>query len=204
MFAHIKGILEEIYEDRVVVDVNGVGYNIHVSTRVLGDLPDTGAEVKLYTFTSVREDAFILFGFLDKEDLFLFKKLITVNGIGPKGALSILSGLDAQELRYAILSGDSKLLSLSPGIGKKTAERIILDLKDKIDWDVNAISSDIMKNKQSGSASGALGGVRSEAVEALVSLGYNRKEASSAVFKTGSDEDTDVEAILKEALKYLM
>ena len=204
MIAHINGILDEIYEDRVVIDVNGIGYNVFVSLRDIETLPETGMNIKLYTYTCVREDAFILFGFLSREDLYLFKKLITVNGIGPKGAMSVLSGMNASELKYAILSGDHKLLSLTPGIGKKTAERIILDLKDKLDWEASDISSEIIKASKAGTVSSGNDPVLSEAIDALVALGYNRREAAGAVNATGLTGNDDVESILKEALKQLM
>ncbi len=204
MIAHINGILDEIYEDRVVIDVNGIGYNVFVSLRDIETLPETGMNIKLYTYTCVREDAFILFGFLSREDLYLFKKLITVNGIGPKGAMSVLSGMNSSELKYAILSGDHKLLSMTPGIGKKTAERIILDLKDKLDWEASDISSEIRNTSKTGALSSGNDPVLSEAIDALVALGYNRREAAGAVNATGLSGADDVESILKEALKQLM
>ena len=204
MIAHIKGILDEIYEDRVVIDVGGIGYNVFVSSRDLEMFPEPGSDIKLYTYTCVREDTFILFGFLEREDLYLYKKLITVNGIGPKGAMAILSGMSGSELKYAILTGDHKLLSLTPGIGKKTAERIILDLKDKFDWEVSDISSEVRKGSNSGSTMKAGNPVLAEAIDALVALGYNRREAAGAVNETGLSGSDDVETILKEALKHLM
>ena len=204
MIAHIKGILDEIYEDRVVIDVGGIGYNVFVSSRDVEMFPDPGSDIKLYTYTCVREDAFILFGFLEREDLYLYKKLITVNGIGPKGAMAILSGMSGAELKYAILSGDHKLLSLTPGIGKKTAERIILDLKDKFDWEISDISSEVRKGSNSGSTTKTGDPVLAEAIDALVALGYNRREAAGAVNETGLSGSDDVETILKEALKHLM
>ncbi len=204
MIAHINGILDEIYDDRIVIDVNGIGYNVFVSGKVFEELPDIGSNVKLYTYTSVREDAFILFGFLDREDLYLFKKLITVNGIGPKGALAVLSGMTSSELKYAILSGDHKLLSSTPGIGKKTAERIILDLKDKLDWDAALISREVNPNASLNASIKGIDPVMAEAVDALSALGYSRRDASKAVSDTGLAGCDDVEKVLKEALKYLI
>lgn len=201
MIAHINGILDDIYEDRVVIDVNGVGYNIFVSSNTLSMLPSIGESVKLYTHTVVREDAFILFGFLSKDELFLFKKIITVSGIGPKGGLSFFNILSADDLRFAILSGDSKLLSSAPGIGKKTAEKLILELKDKLDWNKDFIGREISLN--SSVTSGNLSGIKNEAVSALMALGYGSKEAHSAVSKVDIECD-DVEALLKESLKYLI
>ena len=121
--------------NRSVLDVGGIGYNIKISADTASRLPGIGEPVKLYTYTNVKEDSFQLFGFLSRNDLEIFKKCITVNGIGPKGALAILSVLDADSLRFAIMSGDVKAISKAPGIGAKSAERIILDLKDKIKKD---------------------------------------------------------------------
>ncbi|MCR4989828.1 MAG: Holliday junction branch migration protein RuvA [Lachnospiraceae bacterium] len=204
MIAHVNGILDDIYEDRVVVDVNGLGINVFVSTRTLSELPGTGSEIKLYTYTAVREDAFNLYGFTSKEDLFIFKKLITVNGVGPKGAMGVLSVLGAEELKYAILSGDPKIISSAPGIGKKTAERIILDLKDKLDWDSGMINKEIGVQMNKGAVGAVDDPIKADAIKALMALGYNSKEASSAVIKTDTSGLSDVESILKEALKYLI
>ena len=125
MIAYVKGIVEDITEDNAVVDVGGMGYNIRISADTAARLPGIGETVKLYTYTSVREDAIQLFGFLSKNDLDIFRKCITVSGIGPKGGLAILSVLDADSLRFAILSGDVKAITKAPGIGSKTAERLI-------------------------------------------------------------------------------
>ena len=160
-------------------------------------MPGIGATVKIYTYTSVREDAFNLFGFLSKDDLEIYKKLITVNGIGPKGALSILSAMSADDLRVAILSGDAKAISKAPGIGNKSAERIILDLKDKIQ--ISGISSDSDVALTSGSVLNS--DARNEALEAMTSLGYSPSEALKAVKQVNITEDMDSGAILKLALK---
>lgn len=132
MIAFVKGFIEDISEENVVIDTGNIGYNLKISTGTAARLPGIGAEVKLYTYTCVREDSFSLFGFLSRDDLEIFKKLITVNGIGPKGGLAILSVMTADSLRFAIISGDAVSIAKAPGIGKKTAERVILDLKDKI------------------------------------------------------------------------
>ena len=132
MIAFVKGFIEDISEENVVIDTGNIGYNLKISTGTAARLPGIGAEVKLYTYTCVREDSFSLFGFLSRDDLEIFKKLITVNGIGPKGGLAILSVMTADSLRFAIMSGDAVGIAKAPGIGKKTAERVILDLKDKI------------------------------------------------------------------------
>lgn len=197
MYAYIKGIIMDIEDDNLVLECNNIGYNIKIPLSVAQRLPGTGAEIKIYTYTSVREDAFNLFGFLTKEDLEIYKKLIAVNSIGPKGALSILSEMSAEELRFAIISGDVKAISKAPGIGKKSAERIILELKDKLqllsrpDADGGAVVSAALSDS----------GVKNEALEALTALGYTPAEALKAVNKVTITDDMDSGAILKQALK---
>ena len=132
MYAYLKGTIEEITEDNLVLEVNQIGYNIKISSRTANLLEGIGSFAKIYTYTLVREDTFQLYGFLTRDDLDIFKQLITVNGIGPKGGLAILSIMSADELRFAILSGDAKAIAKAPGVGAKTAERVILDLKDKV------------------------------------------------------------------------
>ncbi len=187
MYAYLNGIVAEIWEDGCVIDVNDIGYNVRISGSTFTRLPGIGERVKLYTYTSVREDAFQLFGFLSRSELEMFRKLITVNGIGPKGGLALLSVMDADDLRFAIISQDVKAISAAPGIGKKTAERVILDLKDKLDIDeamiqrkvdgYNGVSAKNLENPQI-----------KEAVEALVALGYGQSEASKAVSRVdGAD-----------------
>ena len=143
MIAYVNGILDDIAGDNAVVDVGGVGYNVKISADTASRLPGTGEPVRLYTYTCVREDAFQLYGFLNRGDLEIFKKLITVNGIGPKGGLAILSVMRADDLRYAILSGDAKAIARAPGIGAKTAQRVILDLKDKLSFDDEMIGREV-------------------------------------------------------------
>ena len=179
MIAYVSGILEDVTLDNVVIDVGGLGYNVKVSGDTAMRLPGIGEQVKLYTYTCVREDAFLLYGFLSRNDLEIFKKCITVNGIGPKGALSILSVMDADSLRYAILSGDTKAISKAPGIGARTAERLILELKDKITIDDSMINREILATAASNQMSGSP--VMEEAVTALVALGYGRSESMKAV-----------------------
>lgn len=199
MIAFVNGIIDDIAIDNVVVDVGGVGYNVKISASTAGKLPGIGENVKLYTYTSVREDAFWLYGFLSRADLEIFKKLITVNGIGPKGALAILSVMDADSLRFAILSGDTKAISQAPGIGKRTAERLILDLKDKMQYDDDMINREIVSSA-SGNAF-ADTPEKQEAVAALVSLGYGQTESLQAVNAIEGIESMDSGAILKAALK---
>ena len=203
MIAYVNGILESIEEGNAVVDVNGVGYNVNISGSTLDRMPGIGEAVKLYTYTNVKEDAFTLFGFLSRDELNLFKLLITVNGIGPKGGLAILSVMSPDDLRFAIIAGDSKSLSKAPGIGKKTAERITLELRDKIKatedtllGGAGAVSMDSSSDEGDSS--------KGEAVAALVALGYNSSDAMKAVRKAVSNNPSaaeDTELLLKLALK---
>lgn len=199
MIAFVSGIVDDLTIDNVVIDVGGVGYNVKISSGTAAKLPGIGERAKLYTYTSVREDAFWLYGFLTRADLEIFKKLITVNGIGPKGALAILSVMDADSLRYAILSGDTKAISRAPGIGKRTAERLILDLKDRMKIDDEMISREIAAAE--GNAFAADTPEKQEAVAALVSLGYGQTESLQAVNAVDGVETMDSSAILKAALK---
>lgn len=199
MIAFVNGIIEDIAEDNVIIDVGGIGYNVRISADTAARLPGVGEQARLYTYTCVREDAFLLYGFLSRNDLEIFKKCITVSGIGPKGALSILSVMDADSLRFAILSGDTKAISKAPGIGARTAERLILELKDKLKIDDAMIDREI--------AATAAGNItadsdqKREAVEALVSLGYGRTESIKAVNAIEGIEAMDSGAVLKAALK---
>lgn len=201
MYAYLKGTIEEISEDNMILEVNQIGYNIKISARTANLLDRTSGLVKIYTYTLVREDAFSLYGFLIRDDLEIFKKLITVNGIGPKGGLAILSIMSADELRFAILSGDAKAISKAPGIGAKTAERVILDLKDKVSL------QDALSPKEDIAAASLSGGVsadeKNEAIEALVALGYSASDALRAVKQVNLADDASVEEILKASLKYL-
>lgn len=201
MYAYLKGTIEEITEDNLILEVNQIGYNIKISARTANMLDRTSGLVKIYTYTLVREDAFSLYGFLTRDDLEIFKKLITVNGIGPKGGLAILSIMSADELRFAILSGDAKAISKAPGIGAKTAERVILDLKDKVSLqDALSPKEDIAAASLSG---GASTDEKNEAIEALVALGYSASDALRAVKQVDLAEDASVEEILKASLKYI-
>jgi len=203
LIAYVNGILESIEEGNAVVDVNGVGYNVNISGSTMDRMPGIGEAVKLYTYTNVKEDAFTLFGFLSRDELNLFKMLITVNGIGPKGGLAILSVMTPDDLRFAIIAGDSGAISKAPGVGKKTAERITLELRDKI-----KATEDSMLASAAGLSSSDIGDsespARDEAVAALVSLGYNATDATKAVRKVLSvnpEMSNDTELLLKQALK---
>lgn len=204
MINFVHGILCDLEEGSIVVEAGGVGYGIYVPATVLQQLPSIGEEVKIYTYFSVREDGQSLYGFLNKEDREMFRQLLSVNGIGPKGALGILSVLRPDDLRMAIITGDAKSISRAPGIGAKTAQRVILDLKDKIDAGaVLRHAGEEGPLLESGSPFPAGGGPAEEAVEALASLGYSRLEAGRAVRRLAITEDMTAEQILRLALRNL-
>lgn len=200
MIAYVHGIVEDIAEDNVVLDVNGMGINVNISADTASRLPGIGEPAKIYTYTCVREDTFQLYGFLTRCDLDIFKKLITVNGIGPKGGLAILSVMNAEDLRFAIMQGDAKAIAKAPGIGPKTAQRVILDLKDKIELDDSLIQREITQTA-GGNPLIVDTPQKQEAVEALVSLGYGQAESIKAVNQIENLENLDSGAILKAALK---
>lgn len=198
MYAYFKGKLAYIGEDSIILDVHDVGYRILLSPTSIAFLPQIGEYVQLYTYTSVREDAIWLYGFLNYDDLEIFKKCITVSGIGPKGAMAILSVMDANSLRYAIISGDAKAIAQAPGIGIKTAQRLILELKDKIsieDTLVNKETNGVRMTAELRSSN------MDEALEALVALGYSSSEALKAIKNVENASEMDVELLLKAALK---
>ena len=205
MYAYIKGILEEITEDAVVVEAGGIGYNIKVSASTADLLPGIGSEVKVYTYTLVREDAFSLYGFLTRDDLDIFKKLITVSGIGPKGGLAILSVMSADALRFAVMAGDAKAIAKAPGVGAKTAERVILDLRDKISLEdtLRGMGGDLGSGQAADASGTADNLMKREAIEALVALGYSASDATAAVKKGEAGAEATSETILKQALKYM-
>ncbi len=205
MYAYIKGILEEITEDAVVVEAGGIGYNIKVSASTADLLPGIGSEVKVYTYTLVREDAFSLYGFLTRDDLNIFKKLITVSGIGPKGGLAILSVMSADALRFAVMAGDAKAIAKAPGVGAKTAERVILDLRDKISLEdtLRGMGGDLGSGQAADASGTADNLMKREAIEALVALGYSASDATAAVKKVEAGAEATSETILKQALKYM-
>lgn len=200
MYAYLKGELEDITEDGIVVEVNGIGYNVRIPKDWISQLTPLHYKVQIYTYTSVREDALWLYGFLSARDLDMFKKLITVNGIGPKVAQGILSVMDTDTLSFAIMAGDAKMIAKAPGVGAKSAERIILDLKDKVTVETTAILSDEKVQNTDKSSNDF---VKNEAVEALVALGYSQFEAAKAVSKVERNENDAVETVIKAAFKYL-
>lgn len=201
MIGYIKGILAEIEEESIILENGNIGYCVRIPGLVMDRLPAVGSEVKLYTYMYVREDAISLFGFFTKDELEVFKLLLTVSGVGPKAALGILSALSCSDLRIAVHSQDSKAIAKAPGIGAKTAQRIIIDLKDKLKledaWNADENDSGIA-NVDAGSV------VQKEAIEALTALGYGVSEAAAAVRKVEITVDMSVEECLKASLKYII
>ena len=184
MISFIRGTVADLTENSAIIESNCIGFEINMTGNALAQL-HIGQEVKLHTYFQVREDAMVLYGFFNKDDLQVFKLLLGVNGVGPKAALGVLAGITADELRFAVLSDDVKTLSKAPGIGKKTAQKLA--------------------NEQAQATTAAAGAgmtdARQEAVEALVALGYSSTDALRAVRKVTDVEPTDVEGILKAALK---
>lgn len=206
MIAFVQGELASKEEDCVVVEAGMVGLEIRVPLSVLEALPAVGERVKLYTYFQVREEGMSLYGFLTQQDKQIFKQLLGVNGVGPKGALAILSALSLDDLRIALVSEDAKAIAKAQGIGLKTARRIILDLKDKISLDQLTESWMASNGAGDGAAEAGdsgLAGAAKEAVEALVALGYSHIEASKAVKKVELTEGMNAEDVLKASLKFL-
>ena len=193
MIHSVRGTL--IYTDpkTAVVDCGGVGFRCNATHKTLAQLPPIGGEVILYTYLAVREDAMDLYGFYTPDELDFFKLIIGVNGIGPKLGISILSDFTPEQLCMFITSGDAKSISKANGVGAKTAQRIVLELKDKVSGDVNLGGGDTFVGNTA-----PVGGA-AEAIEALVSLGFTQGEAAKAVAKF--DPQMPVEEIIKEALK---
>lgn len=202
MISYVRGELVSLEEDKVIVDVGGIGYGIFMPQQAISLLPEIGEEVKIHTYMNVREDAMQLYGFLTKDDLRIFRMVIGVSGIGPKGGLSILSVLSSDDLRFAVMAGDAKAIAKAPGIGKKTAEKLIIELKDKLHIEdvlhTNEISGDISVEN------GRTNESQKEAVQALVALGYGQTESLKAVRSVSCGETSSVEEILKQALKCMM
>lgn len=200
MIGYMKGEVVGIYEDRIILEVGGIGYNIFMPASSLDLIEGTGIDVKVYTYLHVREDALLLYGFLTKDDLELYKLLTSVNGIGPKAALALLSVMNADELKFAILAGDAKQIGRAPGIGPKSAQRIIIDLKDKIDL-MSAFDGMSKDTPQKQQGFEDMNDVRREAAQALTALGYSQTESYKAVKSV--DDAGDVETVLKAALSVI-
>ena len=200
MIAFVRGTAVDMTENSVIVEAGGIGYEIYMTGTDLSNI-HMGEEVKIHTYFNVREDAMQLYGFRSKDDLQMFKLLLGVNGVGPKAAVGVLAGITADELRFAILSDDVKTLSKAPGIGKKTAQKLILELKDKMKLE-DAFELKLAHEQEKAVAGlGEISDGRQEAVEALVALGYSSTDALRAVRKVTDVAPDDVEGLLKAALK---
>lgn len=195
MIYSLKGMVTVTEQNLAVIECGGVGYGCRTTANTLAKI-STGKEATLYTYLAVREDAVELFGFADMQELNCFKMLISVSGVGPKAAISILSGMTPQAFALCVASGDSKSLTTAPGIGKKIADRIVLELKDKIAKEnVSSVSSDSLIPVATASNS------VSEAISALMVLGYSNAEATKAI--AGMPADTPTDALIKTGLKNL-
>ncbi len=202
MFAYVQGELVFVGESTAVVDCKGVGYELGMSSTDLAKLPAIGDFVRVYTYLNVNENTGIsLFGFLNPDDLAMFKLLITVSGIGPKGAQSILSVLPADVLRFAILSEDTKTIAKAPGIGAKTASKLVLELKDKIS--LQDAFEKRLQNKESTHVEQINQEANEDAVLALIALGYSKTEATRAVAAVPFEEGMSVDELLRQSLKHL-
>ena len=200
MIAFVRGTAVDMTENSVIVETGGIGYEIYMTGTDLSQI-HMGEEVKIHTYFNVREDAMQLYGFRSKDDLQMFKLLLGVNGVGPKAAVGVLAGITADELRFAILSDDVKTLSKAPGIGKKTAQKLILELKDKMKLE-DAFEIKLAHEQEKAAAGlGEVSDGGQEAVEALVALGYSSTDALRAVRKVTDVAPDDVEGLLKAALK---
>lgn len=176
MYAHLDGIIAEMGVDTMVIDCGGVGYQLTVTADTLNSAPGIGERMKVYTYFSVREDAMELFGFRSKEEKRMFERLRSVTGVGPKSAMGVLSALGVQGLAIALTAGDAAAIARAPGVGKKTAQRLILELRDKVTEDdlltTNTPKTSVLRRTK---------GAETEAIEALMALGYASQEAAQAV-----------------------
>ena len=199
MIAFLRGELAAKGEDFAVIDVGGVGYEAQVTTSDASALPGIGEPVMIYTYLYVREDVIGLYGFLRRDDLTVFKQLLTVSGVGPRGALGILSALSASQLRMAILAEDVKSITRAPGIGAKTAKRLIIELKDKMNLE------DVLETGEGEQVQAAADpAAGKEVVLALVSLGYSRSDALRAVKSVSGADAMEEEELLRQALKEII
>jgi len=196
MIAHLRGTLLEKHPNLVIVETGGVGYEVTIPVSAYSSLPETGAEVQLHIHTHVREDALLLFGFVSAADKALFEKLITVSGIGPKLAVTALGGLTAPDLAAVIREGSVEQLVRIPGVGKKTAERMVLELRDKLDL-LPGIA-----RAAAASARSAFNATEEDVISALANFGVSRPAAEAAVTKAKSGtEGNDFDGLFRRALK---
>lgn len=200
MYEYIRGQFQGISKDYVVIELNNIGYRIFTSGNTMSNMPKVGDEVLLYLEQIVREDFIGLYGFTTKEELEMFKLLLSINGVGAKAALSLLSISTVNNLKYAIMMGDEKHITRAPGIGKKTAQRIILELKDKLKPD--ELTSEEGQLIEGINDNSDYSFNINETLSALMALGYTEKEAQKALEKV--DKTLSIENMIKESLKLLM
>ena len=202
MFYYVSGTVAHVEPYLAVIDCGGVGYACKTTSTTISQL-QVGKASKLYTYLHVGEGIFDLYGFATQGELGSFKQLIGVSGVGPKAALAILSVMTTDDLRFAVLGDDEKTIAKAPGIGAKTAKRLILELKDKLKLE-DAFESALEHNGESGSAPGqGTNAVKNEAVQALTALGYSSSEALKALQNVEITDGMDVETVLKQALKQM-
>ena len=201
MISYIRGTLSDIDENIVIVENNGIGYGISSSMNTIRQLPAIGSEIKLETKLIPKEDSLTLYGFYEKEELKMFELLLSVSGIGPKGALNILSSMTVSDIQFAVAGADAKAFAAVPGVGKKTAERAIIDLKDKVDI-IGAFEAKITADSSGKKASPAVS-VKEEVLEALVALGYSPSNAARALDKMTITDSTTTEQLLSDTLKQM-
>ena len=198
MITFLEGQVVSVTEKQLVLDVNHVGFRVGICARDSVNMPPEGETVRIYTYMSVREDAISLFGFLSEDDLEIYKLMITVSGIGPKGALGILSIMSGDDVRLAVLVDDAKSISKAPGVGNKTAQKLILELKDKID--PGTMLGKMRSGADRVSGNPTFEANKEEAVQVLCALGFSRSEALGMVRRADLQEDMDADGILSAAL----
>ncbi len=201
MIAFVRGEVAALEENCLILENQGVGYQIFMPGSSM-DVLHVGERVRIHTYLHVKEDLLQLYGFLTREDLRLFQLLLGVNGVGPKAALGILSAISADDLQFAVLSEDVAAISKAPGIGKKTAQKLILELKDKLSLE-DAFEQKLDHNMAVAGQGAPAGDTRAEAVQALTALGYTNSEALRAVNTVEDSNAMDVEQLLKAALKHM-
>ena len=201
MIAHLKGIVEQIDKNFLILDVAGIGYHVNVPTATLSRLPSVGSELTLFTVQVVREDSLSLYGFLTNQEKSLFSLLLRVSGVGPKAAMSIISSFPIDKLVAAITSGDTNLISSVPGIGKKTAQKLVIELKEKVAKAYAVKPADMVIGVTVDSEETTL---VSDAISAMIALGYTPREARQVILQVDLETANSVETIIKQALQNLV
>ena len=200
MITFLTGEVVSVTDNTLILDVNHIGFRVFISSRDAQRMPRRGEEVTVYTYMSVREDAMNLYGFLSEDDLDIYRRLIQVSGIGPKGGLGILSAMTASELRMAILTDDAKAIAAAPGIGPKTAKKLILEMKDRIDLN-ETLSRQLGIGQEEDTGTEELEKNKAEAVSIMTALGYSAAEALRAVKRVKVTDDMSADDILRSALR---